>query len=201
VEILLPLHCRFITCILNISTNTSFTCLIYPSVCGWYPMLRIWVPKPENKYFRKEDVHFTSLSHITTRGIPWSWNISFIKISAISIFLYMDFTGIKWVVLFHLSTMTMMESFNFLVLGNLIIKSIVIVCHFNSRMGRGWSNPTQCWCFTSTCWNSKHFAKYLVMSLVLGQKKFLLIVENNFWYPGWATYVLQWNSSNINCLT
>jgi len=85
------------------------------------------MPKPFNKAFQKFPINFASLSQISILGTPCNLKISFIKISAILIALYVDFNGIKWDALLSLATTTMIESFCLTILGNPIMKSILII--------------------------------------------------------------------------
>lgn len=64
--------------------------------------------------------------------------------------LKVDFTSIKCVDFVSLSTTNIIESCCFLLLGSPMIKYREIISHFHSRMGRGYSNPTGCWCSTNT---------------------------------------------------
>ena len=59
----------------------------------------------------------------------------------------------------NLSTITQMESYPSLERGNPTTKSIVILSHFHSRIGRGWSFPDGFWCSAFTCWqiNQEHY--------------------------------------------
>jgi hypothetical protein len=56
---------------------------------------------------------------------------------AISIALQVDLTGIKWADLLNLSTTTMMVSFCLVDVGNPMMKSMEMVSHFHSGIGRG----------------------------------------------------------------
>ena len=100
---------------------------------------------PINKDFQKLEISFAYQSEILVFGIPWSLKISLINISTMFIALKADLTGIKFVVLLRLSTIAIMESFCFLVLGNPVIKSIVIVSHFHFGIGIGCNNIDGSW--------------------------------------------------------
>jgi hypothetical protein len=58
----------------------------------------------------------------------------------------------------------MMASFCLVDVGNLVMKSMEMVSHFHSRIGRGCNNPAGCQCFALTCWHCMHLSKYLAMS-------------------------------------
>jgi hypothetical protein len=63
-----------------------------------------------------------------------------------------------------------MASFCLVEVGNPVIKSMEMVSHFYSGMGKGCSSPDGCRCSALTCWNSMHWAKYLAVSFFnLGQ--------------------------------
>jgi hypothetical protein len=106
---------------------------------------------PANNSFQKADVNFTSLSEITILGIPCILKIYFMNISAMFIALKVDFIRIKCADLLSLSITTMIESFCFLFLGKLVIKSSDIVSHFHSGTGNGCNRPVGCWCSALTC--------------------------------------------------
>jgi hypothetical protein len=61
-------------------------------------------------------------------------------------------------------TTTMMASFYLVEVGNLVMKSMEMVSHFHSRIGRGCNNPIGCRCSAFTCWHSMHLARYSAMS-------------------------------------
>jgi hypothetical protein len=86
----------------------------------------------------------------TILGTPFSFTTSLIKISAISMFLLVDHTGMKCAVLVSLSTTTMMKACCFTNLVNLVIKSIVITSHFHSGSGKDCNNPIGCRCSNLT---------------------------------------------------
>ena len=100
------------------------------------------VSRPTIKDFQKLEVNFMSLSDTIFLGIPCSLNISFMNMLAISIALQVDLTGIKWVDLLNLSTTTMMASFCLVDVGNPVMKSMEMVSHFDSEIGRGCKS---CW--------------------------------------------------------
>ena len=103
--------------------------------------------------------------------------------------------GIKWTTLLNLSITTMIESCCLKFFGRPIIKSILIVSHFNSGMGIGCNNPVGCWCSALTCWYYMQWAKYSATSFfMLGQKKYFLIMVIIFWYPGCLEYGRLCNS-------
>lgn len=62
--------------------------------------------------------------------------ISYIKIFTICMIFCLDWTRMKCANLLSLTITTMIKSFYFLVLGMLVMKSIMIVSHFNLGMGK-----------------------------------------------------------------
>jgi hypothetical protein len=117
------------------------------------------VSRPTIKDFQKLEVNCVSLSNMISLGIPCSLNISFMNILAISIALQVDLTGIKWADLLNLSSTTMMASFCLVEVGNPVMKSMEMVSHFHSGIGRGCNNHVGCRCSALTCWHSRHLAK------------------------------------------
>ena len=117
------------------------------------------VSRPTIKDFQKLEVNFVSLSDMISLGIPCSLNISFMNMLAISIALQVNLTGIKWVEFLNLSITTMMVSFCLVDVGNLVMKSMEMVSHFHSGIGRGCNNHVGCRCSALTCWHSMHLAK------------------------------------------
>jgi hypothetical protein len=117
------------------------------------------VSKPAINDFQKLEVSFVSLLDMISFGIPCSLNISFMNMLAMYISLQVDLTGIKRADLLNLSTTTMMASFYLVDVGNPVMKSMEMVSHFHSGIGRGCNNPVGCRCSTFTCWHSMHLAK------------------------------------------
>ena len=96
---------------------------------------------------------------------------------------------------FNLLTTTMIESCCLKFLGRPVIKSILIVSHFHSRMGSGYNNPAWCWCSALTCRHSRQWAKYSTTFFMFHQNKSFLIMEIIFWYRGFPEYGLLCSSS------
>ena len=67
-------------------------------------------------------------------------------------------TDKKWADLVNPFIITQMESYPSFEWGNPTINSIVILSHFYSGIGRGWSFLEGCWCSAFTCWQVKHLA-------------------------------------------
>ncbi|MFS7957030.1 hypothetical protein Hanom_Chr07g00661581 [Helianthus anomalus] len=68
-----------------------------------------------------------------TTSSTYSWaNFSMLKVS---------FIGRKWADLVNRSTITQIASFPFLVLGNLVTKSIVMSSHFHTGISNCCSRP------------------------------------------------------------
>jgi hypothetical protein len=64
----------------------------------------------------------------------------------------------------------MMASFCLVEVGNPVMKSMEMVSHFHSRIGRGCNNPAGCRCSSFIYWHSMHLARYSAMSFFnLGQ--------------------------------
>jgi hypothetical protein len=122
------------------------------------------VSRPTIKDFQKLEVNFVSLSGTVSLSIPCSLNISFMNMLEISISLQVNLTRIKWEDLLNLSDTTMMASFYLVNVGNPVMKSMEMVSHFHSRIGRGCNNPTGCRCSYLTYWHSMHLDKYSAMS-------------------------------------
>jgi hypothetical protein len=57
-----------------------------------------------------------------------------------------------------------MASFCLVEAGNPVIKSMDMVSHFHSGMGKGCNSPAGCRYSTLTYWHSMHWAKFLAMS-------------------------------------
>jgi hypothetical protein len=117
------------------------------------------VSRPTIKDFQKLEVNFVSLSDMISLGIPYSLNISFMNMLAISITLQVDLTGIKWADFLNLSTTTMMASFCLVEVGNPVMKSMEMVSHFHYEIGRGCNNLVGRRCSTLTYSHSRHLAK------------------------------------------
>jgi hypothetical protein len=125
------------------------------------------VSKPSISDFQKLEVNFVSLSDMISFVIPCSLNISFMNTWAISISLQVDLIGMKWADLLNLSITTIMASFCLVDVGNPVMKSMEMVSHFHSGMGKGCNNPVGCQCFALTCCHSMHLAKYSAMSFFI----------------------------------
>jgi hypothetical protein len=54
-----------------------------------------------------------------------------------------------------------MASFYLFEVGNQVMKSMEMVSHFHSRIGRGCNNLVGCQCSALTCWHSMHFGQIL----------------------------------------
>jgi len=161
-----------ITYIHNISSKIWLVLSVWPSVWGLYVVLKFnWVSKPLQKAFQKFKVNFVSLSGIIFFGIPCILKICFMKISGMSISLWVDFIGMKCANLVSLSTTIIIESFCFLLLGSPVIKSTLITSRFHSRMGIGYNNATGCWYSTLTCWHSRHLERYSTTSVFIQSHK------------------------------
>ena len=104
---------------------------------------------------------------IIALGNPCNLKISFMKIFAMVLDLYVDLTGIKCDAFVNLSTKTMMESCCLVVIGNLVIESMEINSHFHSRIGKGCNKLVGCWCSTFTCWLFIHLEMYSAMSFFI----------------------------------
>jgi hypothetical protein len=81
-------------------------------------------------------------------GMPYSLNIYFSNMLEIYISLQVDFTRIKRESLLKLSTTTIMASFFLVDLGNPVMKSMEMVSHFQSGIGRGCNSHVGCLCST-----------------------------------------------------
>jgi hypothetical protein len=89
------------------------------------------VPKPLNKPFQILEENFVSLSETIALVTPCNLETSFIYIYEILYALCVVFIRIKCVSLVNVSTMTMMKSCCFIILGNFVIKSIATTSHFH----------------------------------------------------------------------
>jgi hypothetical protein len=58
---------------------------------------------------------------------------------------------IKWETLLSLSKNTMMASLCLVDFGNPMMKSMEMVSHFHSGIGRGCNSPAGCRCFALNC--------------------------------------------------
>jgi hypothetical protein len=173
-----------ITCILRMSSNTLFTLSFWPSIWGWWAVLNAnSVPKPANKLFQKLGVNLASRSETMVLGRPCNLKIYFIKKLATPMVLKVDLIGMKWATLLKLSTTTMIASCFFIVFGKLVTNSMEIFSHFHYGICKGCHSPVGCLCSTFTCWHSKHFIMYSIMSyFIFGKVKSFL---NNFKKPWW----------------
>jgi hypothetical protein len=102
------------------------------------------VSKTTIRDFQKFELNLVSLSDTTSLGMPCSLNISFMKMLEISIASQVELTGMKWADLLSLSTTTMMASFCLVEFGNPVMKSLEMVSHFHSGIGRGCNNLAGC---------------------------------------------------------
>lgn len=93
-----------------------------------------------NKPFQNLELNFASQSEITVLGIPCNLKTSYMNIYTMLMALKVDFIGIKCIALLILSTTTIIESHCILFFGKPMMKSMDIIPHFNSGMGKGYNN-------------------------------------------------------------
>jgi len=84
-------------------------------------------------------------------GMSCNLNISFMKIWAMLMALWVDLVTIKLYALLIVYISTMMESCCLVVFRNHITKFIDMTSHFHSGTEIGCSSPTRCLHYTLTC--------------------------------------------------
>lgn len=123
----------------------------------------------------------------------------------------------KWEDLVNRSIITQMASYPQRVLGNLVMKSIMMCSHFHFGIGNGWSSPPGRWCSILIYWHTKYLKTKSVISLfipfhqnrgrILWYILMLLICTTNFelWASimmylfsslSYRTHTISWNISN-----
>src|SRR3954470_12397558 len=92
-------------------------------------------------------------------------------------------TGRKCATLESLSTTTKMASFPFWVFGKPVMKSILTLSHFHSRIGNGLIVLAGLWCSALTRCQTSHSAMNCAISLFIR-------VHQNLWRRSWYIFVL-----------
>ncbi|MFS7983403.1 hypothetical protein Hanom_Chr11g00974131 [Helianthus anomalus] len=88
------------------------------------------------------------------------------------------------------STITQMTSLPFLVLGNLVTKSIVMSSHFHTGISNCCSRPEGFWCSVLTCKQVKHLDTYSAISFFIPiHQKFFLKSWYILLFPGCMVYL------------
>jgi hypothetical protein len=96
----------------------------------------------------------------------------------------------KWATFVGLSTMTHIESYHVLVLGNPTIKSIPISFHFHFWIFKACSDPVRLWCSALTLWQVSHKDTYSMMSRFIPYHQYLVFKSLYILVlPGWIEYV------------
>ena len=134
---------------------------LWPSVWGWYAKEKFnFVPKFSKISFQNLLVILRSLLETILLGRPWYLKMLEIKRVAIWCSLIVFLTDIKWACLLNQSTIIHMPVFPWLEWGNPKTKSMDILSHGPSRIGRGYNNsgcfPLLYFTFWHTIYKKKH---------------------------------------------
>ena len=114
------------------------------------------VPRDFCSDCQNREVNLLSLSEIMDIGTPCSHTISQMYVRASFSILSVSFMGRKCADFVNLSTITQMVSSPPAVLGNLVMKSMVIRSHFYSGISSCCSNPDGFWYSTLTLAQVRH---------------------------------------------
>ena len=106
---------------------------------------RIGFPMASITIFQKRKVNRLSLSEIMDSGTPYSLTISLRYVLVTFSILYVSLIGRKCVDLVCLSTITQMVSCPPDVLGNFVMKSMVIRSHFHLGISVCYNSPEVFW--------------------------------------------------------
>ena len=138
----------------SISSRIWFTRSTWPLDWGWKAVLKERrVPIAFWKLSQNREVKRLPWFELISNGTPWRDTIREMYKSASWLAVILSRTGRKWATLERRSITTKIALFPLLVLGNPVMKSILILSHFHSGIARGWRVPAGRWCCFNTTTN------------------------------------------------
>ena len=145
-----------------------FTLSLWPLVWGWYVELLInLVPSESCSCSQNLATNWAPQPEIIVRGIPCKHTIRSMYNSAYLLVGNVVCMRRKWSTLVNLSTATHMESWFSEVLGNPMIKSMLISSHFQEDIGSSCKALAALRWLSLTIWQVSHSDTYLAISLFI----------------------------------
>ena len=154
--------------VFNISSKVWMVISDYPSVWGWYVVLRFsLVPKAFCKFYQNRNTNRGSLSETILISIPCNLTISSIYSWTNFFMEYFIFIGKKWADLVNRSTSTQTASWPLCVRGKFETKFILMRFHFHSGISRGCNKFEDFLCSVLSCLQVRQVWTFWAISFLI----------------------------------